>query len=456
MACCLGMTAFISTASVAHATFGWNKNKSKNYCRSAKDCDRGEYCGFDRKCHDRKQDDCCRNSSDCDRREFCGSDRKCHERPDYCCKDSDCKEDEFCGSDKKCHDRPDYCKNDSDCEDCDYCGSDHKCHDRPDECTRDEQCDNDEFCGSDKKCHDRPSCDDGDACTVDTYEGKGRCSHTRIDGCESCSCDADCDDSNPETIDTCEDGICQHDTPAECTNDTQCDDGDRCTTDACADEACTHTAIAGCGSEVCTDGLDNDGDSATDCDDSDCATDASCVPPAPVEICGDCLDNDNNGQTDFEDAACCDASYGMILARAKVTPKGETSRMRIKSTLATKGLSTINPTKQDVFLQIRPAGSRDILCARVPASKFMANKRTFKYWSKMSSAPSAQGLGDMKIKVKKNGSVKLKSVSKKVKLGAASAGAYQITVGFHGGNAANSCSSTMASFGVQKKSLVAK
>jgi len=90
-----------------------------------------------------------------------------------------------------------------------------------------------------------------------------------------------------------------------------------------------------------------------------------------------------------------DQAYGIILARARVTPKGATSRMRIKSTLAKSGLSTVNPTKQDVFLQIRPAGSHDILCARVPASKFKARKKTFKYWSKMSSAPSAQGIGDM-------------------------------------------------------------
>jgi hypothetical protein len=430
--CCLGLTAFFTTADVAHATFNTNHNKSncKNACRSEKDCDHGQFCGFDRKCHDRK--DGCRTSFDCDRNEFCGSDRKCHERPDDCRKDCDCKDAEYCGSDRRCHDRPDYCKDDRDCED-------------------------DEYCGADKKCHDRPKCDDKDPCTADHYEGKGKCSHTRIDGCESCGCDADCDDSNPATIDACSNGFCNHDTPPPppCTTDTDCNDGNVCTTDACVSNACTHAGIVGCGPEVCNDGVDNDSDGATDCTDSDCAADPGCLPAPVVEICGDCIDNDNNGLTDFEDPACCDHSYAMTLRRGRVVPKGATSRMRIRSTLAKSGLATINPTKQDVFLQIRPAGNHDILCARVPASKFMSRRRTFKYWSKMSSAASAQGIGDMRIRVKKDGSVRLITVSKHVKLNNAKAGAWQITMGFHGDNAPNRCSSTMASFGAKKKALIA-
>ncbi len=38
--------------------------------------------------------------------------------------------------------------------------------------------------------------------------------------------------------------------------------------------------------EICTDGIDNDGDGAVDCDDSDCSADAACVgnPPAPTQV----------------------------------------------------------------------------------------------------------------------------------------------------------------------------
>ena len=60
------------------------------------------------------------------------------------------------------------------------------------------------------------------------------------------------------------------------------------------------------------------------------------------------------------------------------------------------------------------------------------------------------------IEVKKDGSVRLKSACRHVKLGGARAGAWQITVGFHDGNAASRCSSTMASFAAKKQSLVAK
>jgi hypothetical protein len=437
------LTAFFTTADVAHATSSNHDNHI------------GSDCKVDRKSHDRK-DGCC-TSSDCDRNQFCGTDLKCYDRPDFCGKDYDCNDAEACGSDRRCHDRPGYCKSDSDCKSSESCNSDHKCHKRSDECTTDEQCDNGKYCGTNKKCQRRSKCDDLDACTIDNYEGGGKCSHTRIDGC--CRVDADCDDSNPATVDTCSDGICNHDSPPpapQCTTDVQCDDGNVCTTDACVSQACTYTAIPGCGAEVCNDGIDNDGDGATDCSDSDCAADPSCVtPPPPVEICGDCLDNDNNGLTDFEDPACCDQSYAMVLSRGRVVPNGATSRMRIKSMLAKSGLSTINPTQQDVFLQIRPAGSHDILCARVPAAKFMARRKTFKYWSKMSSAASAQGIGDMKIRVKKDGSVRLITVSKHVKLSNAKAGAWQITVGFHGGSASNRCSSTMASFGAKKNALLA-
>jgi len=162
--CCLGLTAFFTTADVAHATS--DRDHGKNYHRSGTDCGRSESCELDR------------------------------ERPDFCSDDRDCREAEYCGTDRKCH--------------------------------------------------ARPSCDDEDACTADRYEGKGRCSHTRIDGCES----------------------------------------------------------------------------------------------------------------------------------RRVAPRGATSRLRIKSTLARSGLTTINPTKQVVLLQIRPAGNRDILCARMPASKFMVRRRT--------------------------------------------------------------------------------
>merc|ERR1712176_1240890 len=51
----------------------------------------------------------------------------------------------------------------------------------------------------------------------------------------SCSEDSDCDDGNPDTIDTCASGSCQY----VCATDASCDDGDPCTADTCTDGVCS-------------------------------------------------------------------------------------------------------------------------------------------------------------------------------------------------------------------------
>ena len=58
--------------------------------------------------------------------------------------------------------------------------------------------------------------------------------------------------------------------------------------------------------EICTDGLDNDGDGLIDCADSDCASDPICIlpPPKGVEICNDGLDNDSDSLVDCADPDC--------------------------------------------------------------------------------------------------------------------------------------------------------
>jgi hypothetical protein len=57
------------------------------------------------------------------------------------------------------------------------------------------------------------------------------------------------------------------------------------------------------GPEVCTDGFDNDGDSAVDCADSDCAAAPTCNP----EVCTDGVDNDGDGDVDCADSECSGA-----------------------------------------------------------------------------------------------------------------------------------------------------
>merc|ERR1712241_1261684 len=45
----------------------------------------------------------------------------------------------------------------------------------------------------------------------------------------------DCDDGNPDTVDTCENGSCQH----ACASNAACDDGDACTVDICDNGVCS-------------------------------------------------------------------------------------------------------------------------------------------------------------------------------------------------------------------------
>merc|ERR1712174_14721 len=63
----------------------------------------------------------------------------------------------------------------------------------------------------------------------------------------SCSEDSDCDDGNPDTIDTCASGSCQY----ACATDASCDDGDPCTADTCTDGVCSNVFdCSNCGGAV--------------------------------------------------------------------------------------------------------------------------------------------------------------------------------------------------------------
>ena len=114
-------------------------------------------------------------------------------------------------------------------------------------------------------------------------------------GEDQCNCKSDCG-APPETETSCSDGIDE-----DCDTDTDCDDED-CLGDPacpyCGDGTCDPdedqcNCSADCGTPFssetsCTDGNDNDCDTAIDCDDSDCLGDpaCSCLPKRAA-----CTDN---------------------------------------------------------------------------------------------------------------------------------------------------------------------
>jgi hypothetical protein len=83
----------------------------------------------------------------------------------------------------------------------------------------------------------------------------------------------------------------------------------------CSDPDCSGVTI--CGSPIysmpfegdCANGIDDDGDGYVDCTDPDCAATALCLAPPPYgipyeSICNDGVDNDGDGTTDCVDTDC--------------------------------------------------------------------------------------------------------------------------------------------------------
>ena len=155
------------------------------------------------------------------------------------------------------------------------------------------------------------------------------------------------------------------------------------------------------------------------------------VPP-PRDICGNCIDDDGNGLTDFEDPACCMQSqaFTMTVTRGLLRPRGATTRLKLKSLLAKAGLADVNPLKQDVFVQIRPAGGADVFCAKAPADKFMKMHGAFKFWDRQHRVASAKGISDIRVQVRPDGSVRFSAVGKRVEFTTPQSGTLQVTVGF--------------------------
>ena len=173
------------------------------------------------------------------------------------------------------------------------------------------------------------------------------------------------------------------------------------------------------------------------------------MPPSGelTEICGNCIDDDGNGLTDFEDPACCPTgrTFTMLVRKLLLKPRGGArTRLRLKTTLAEAGLADVDPLTEDVYLQIRRTGMLDALCAKVPALKFMHMHRAFKFWDMHHRVASAKGIEDMTIVVRKDGSVRLRTQGRRVRMDAPGPGELQITVGFQNparGDAQNRCSS---------------
>ena len=160
-------------------------------------------------------------------------------------------------------------------------------------------------------CVSDADCDDTNACTTDTCVAGG-CTSAVDPACTTCAVDADCtDDGNACTLEQCVAGACA--TTADptcataCTLDSDCNDSDPCTTDSCNAGSCVAMADPTCG--ACTADADcNDGDACTTdtCVDGACvaSTIHNCSTNPPEGTCDDAFDNDGDGLIDCADTDC--------------------------------------------------------------------------------------------------------------------------------------------------------
>jgi len=139
-------------------------------------------------------------------------------------------------------------------------------------------------------------------------------------------CDNDVDDDGDQLVD-CDDPDCAQfpgcGPPGAC-GDPQansccivhanpyCDDAECCAAVCAADpfccasswdSLCVNRAIAICSvcappTEICDNGVDDDGDQLVDCDDPDCVEHPACAPPPPVELCDNGVDDDGDKLVD--------------------------------------------------------------------------------------------------------------------------------------------------------------
>jgi hypothetical protein len=221
--------------------------------------------------------------------ELCdGKDNDCNGQTDDnpCCTlaaGADCDDGSVCTTGEKCTDGfclggdVTVCVDDNPCTDntCDpKLGCNFPANTAP--CNDDKACTQGDTCQA-KACApgNSPLCDDGNACTLDQCSETAGCSHLPLDG--------GCDDGNGCTVgEVCKDGVCGGAEPKAC------DDSNPCSLDQCDQTTgkCSAQVVPGCGDpcQIASDCKDD----GNPCTLAECVTGACAVVAAP----GSCDDGD--------------------------------------------------------------------------------------------------------------------------------------------------------------------
>lgn len=174
------------------------------------------------------------------------------------------------------------------------------------------------------------------------------------------------------------------------------------------------------------------------------------------ENCTNCVDDDGDGLIDFEDPSCCTSTNGLTLRRASLQAAKKGNRLELETQLTGGGLDTIDPTRQDLHVQIRNAAG-EILCARVPATNFKKKKKLFQFVERKPTVADAKGIDGSVVRLLKGQKLQLRVQGKKsVKLlkPVPGAGTLTVTTAFRGANGHRCATATKQFRAVGKKSTL--
>jgi predicted outer membrane repeat protein len=188
------------------------------------------------------------------------------------------------------------------------------------------------------------------------------------------------------------------------------------------------------------------------CSPSTTTTSTTTTTLVGAETCGDCVDNDGNGLADFEDPACCPAGNTLALKirKARLLPRKKGGTLLGLDTTIRQGASAgLDPLTQDVFLQIREQGGNELLCARMPASRFAKRHgKLFKFLDRKLTEKEAEGVTGTDLRRAKR-DVILHAEGRKANVATPTGTTLVVTVGFRnpaGAEADNRCAGTVKTF----------
>jgi hypothetical protein len=164
------------------------------------------------------------------------------------------------------------------------------------------------------------------------------------------------------------------------------------------------------------------------------ASTSTTTTTAPVvdEVCGNCLDDDGNGLIDFEDSACCALPASLAIRSARITPHGAASRVRLRATLPPSAAAQTDAGTHDVVLQMRQVGGDQLLCAQLPAARFVRKGARLRFVDRQGQVPSAQRLTAVSLRVLRDGSARLRAKGKRVTFRSPAGSDVVLGLGFRG------------------------